>query len=182
MSLTALFVGLIEIVAYKANQLYLVSAFEWARLNERAAFLFDNAVLIGIVLLLLSSTSEALSRIRVPPPTWRVRQELISTLIALNLLPRDQTKWHGMLWVAPLGHYDFKTKRYTLLFDIRNPKATEKRFEKIGGGIAGFAHSQDVAIEHARIKRMGNRRECMRLIVWYGQSPFSSNEQYGSPW
>ena len=163
-------VGLIKNVLYAVN------------VRELAADIAYNSFTLGIAFLAAAGASQLASMLRVPPPSWKIKQELALALISLGLLPRDRGRWKGVYWVAPFGKYDFRAKRYTLLFNVKNVKATERKLEKIEGGTAGFAHSQYVAIEHARIEWMGNRRECMKLVIWYGTTPYGRNLDKGVPW
>ncbi len=147
-------------------------------------YLFANNYLllvISIVLFALAGSIEAVSRLRVPPPNWRVKQELIRALIDMGVLSRDRQLWQGMFWIAPVGKYNSKSKCYEIPFDVRSVKLTEEKVKNLEEGIAGFAHSQSATIEHVYLKHLSNRRECMKLCLWYTQDPFQSVEQM-KPW
>lgn len=124
----------------------------------------------GILALIIAAINEAISRLRIPPPTWRVKQELTRALCDLGLLEKnDTTYWKGAYWVAPIGKWNSKSKSFELLFDIRNVNATQEKFDQLEESIAGFARSQDVSIEHWKIK---NNRNGFKLTLWYSSNPF----------
>ena len=141
---------------------------------------FNHEAAIGasVFSLICAIASEAVSRNRVPPPTWRVRAELERALIDLGLLDgKDTSKWRGIWWCAPKGQYDRRAHLFTLLFDCRTVKATPEVFSKLGQSIAGFHKSQDAAI--VPYERSG-KRACMKLMLWYG-NPFSDGAKELDP-
>lgn len=125
-------------------------------------------------------SAELISRLRVPPATWRVKVELQRALIDLGILDGEDTrKWRGVWWCAPFGKYNKREKLYTLLFDCRTVKAKPEVFKELEHSIAGFHRSQDAAIEP--YSRNG-KRACYRLMLWYATNPYEKGLKEVAPW
>ena len=123
----------------------------------------------GVAVIVAALVGWVISLFRVPPPRWRVKNDLTRALIDLGLLDRyDMDYWKGSYWVSPFGRYSWKTKSYSILFDIKNVNATEEKFRDLESSIAGFTRSQDVSIEHWTA--FGNR-QAFKLTIWFSAKP-----------
>lgn len=125
-------------------------------------------LIVGILGLTLAIVSEVRSRIKTPPATYRVKNELIRTLSQFGLLDiNDTSHWKGMFAVAPVGRFNREAQSFTLPFLLRHANAKQS-FEKMGDAISGFArcHSAEVAEDNSR--RMYN----CKLILWYTDNPY----------
>lgn len=140
------------------------------------------ALPLAIVCTVAAICAELVSQFRVPPPLFRVKDQLTRALGDLGLLDLDhKDRWRGMYWVSPVAKWDRKTKAYSLLFDINTVKATPELFQqKLLEAIAGFRGVQDVTIEPWRTKR-GYRR-CFKLTLWYGTNPYEKTLDEMKPW
>lgn len=127
-------------------------------------------LIAGILLILAAIGIEAFSRLRTPPPTWRVKEELIRAMGDMGLLELNNTeRWQGRFSVAPLGHWNRQAKCFTVPFLLRNVNATEDKFKTMEKSIAGFARSLDCSIEQDNSKRLWN----FKLVLWY-DDPYST--------
>lgn len=140
------------------------------------------ALPLAIACTVAAIASELVSQFRVPPPLFRVRDQLTRALGDLELLDLDhKDRWRGMYWVSPVAKWDRKTRAYSVLFDINTVKATPELFQqKLLEAIAGFRGVQDVTIEPWRTKR-GYRR-CFKLTLWYGTNPYEKTLDEMKPW
>lgn len=145
-------------------------------LHESFALLFSNMhllTIVGISLIILAGASEAISRLRTPPPVWRVRQELIRALGDLGLLELNNTElWQGKFAVCPVGKWNRQARCFTVPFLLRNVNATEEKFASIEKSIAGFSRSLDCSIEQDNSKRLYN----FKLTLWYTPNPYQRVE------
>lgn len=124
----------------------------------------------GTALILVAVGIEAFSRLRTPPPTWRVKEELIRAMGDMGLLElNNMERWNGKFAVAPVGRWNRQAKCFTVSFLMRNVNATEDKFKTMEKSIAGFARSLDCSIEQDNSKRLYN----FRLILWYAD-PYSN--------
>jgi len=134
----------------------------------------------GVMTVLMGAIWEAVSKFKIPPPTWRVRIELERALIDLGILNGEDTRrWRGVWWCARFGKYDRKTKLYTLNFDCRTVKNKQDVYEQIEQSVAGFRYCQDVEIRP--YYRKGKRRG-MQLMLWYSENPYKRGLRDMSPW
>lgn len=142
----------------------------------------DYALPLAIVCTVAAIASELVSQFRVPPPMFRVKDQLTRALGDLGLLDLDhKDRWRGMYWVSPVPMWNRKTRAYSVLFDINTVKATPELFQqKLLEAIAGFRGVQDVTIEPWKTKR-GYRR-CFKLTLWYGTNPYEKTLDDMKPW
>lgn len=140
------------------------------------------ALPLAIVCTVAAIFAELVSQFRVPPPLFRVKDQLTRALGDFGLLDLDhKDRWRGMYWVSPFPKWNRKTRAYSLLFDINTVKATPELFQqKLLEAIAGFRGVQDVTIEPWRTKR-GYRR-CFNLTLWYGTNPYEKTLDEMKPW
>lgn len=135
--------------------------------------LFLNQYLIlgfGIFLIVIAVIGEAVSRLRTPPPTWRVKEELIRAMGDMGLLElNNMDRWQGKFAVCPVGRYNRQAKCFTVPFLLRNVNATEDKFKTMEKSIAGFARSLDCSIEQDNSRRLYN----FKLVLWY-DDPYSN--------
>lgn len=154
----------------------LLSKFDLSSLPDYLKTLFTNDgsfFLLGGVLLLIAGLIETFSRLRTPPPTWRVREELIRAMGDLGLLElNDKARWQGKFSVAPIGKYNKHAKCFTVPFLLRNVNATEDKFKSMEKSIAGFARSVDCTIEQDNTKKFYN----FRLVLWYA-NPYENIDE-----
>lgn len=145
-------------------------------------FVSAVALPLAVAFTVAAVVSEVVSQLRVPPPRFRVVDQLTRALGDLGLLDLDhKDRWRGMYWVAPVGRWDRKTKAYSLLFDINTVKATPELFQqKLLEAIAGFRGVQDVTIEPWKTKR--GMRRCFKLTLWYGTNPYEKTLDEMKPW
>lgn len=144
-------------------------------------FLRAWALPAAVAFVIAAVAAELISRFRVPPVQWRVKQELVRALGDMGLLDLEhKDRWRGVLWVAPIGKWDKKTKSFSILFDIRTVKAKERIFTELSESIAGFRGSQDASIEPW--KTNNGKRFCMKLTLWYGLNPYESKLEEMIPW
>ena len=124
----------------------------------------------GIFWILLAMAIETVSRLRTPPPVWRVKQELIRALGDMGLLElNNMDMWKGKFAVSPIGTWNKQAKCFTVPFLLRNVNATEDKFKTMEKSIAGFARSLDCSIEQDNSKRLYN----FKLILWY-DNPYAN--------
>lgn len=140
------------------------------------------ALPLAITFTLMAIAAEPISRLRVPPPLFRVKDQLTRALGDLDLLDLDhKDRWRGMYWVSPIPQWNRKARAYSLLFDIHTVKATPEFFqEKLSGAMAGFHGVQQVIIEPWKTKR-GYRR-CFKLTLWYSTNPYEKTLEDIKPW
>lgn len=129
-----------------------------------------TCLVVGIVLIVIAIAIEAVSRLRTPPPTWRVKEELIRAMGDMGLLElNNMDRWQGKFAVAPVGRYNRQAKCFTVPFLLRNVNATEDKFKSMEKSIAGFARSLDCSIEQDNSRRLYN----FKLVLWY-DDPYSN--------
>lgn len=155
---------------------YLLKKLELTSIPEFAQPVFDNQstfLLAGIALIIVAIIGEAISRLRTPPPTWRVKEELIRACGDMGLLElNNMERWQGKFSVSPVGRWNRQAKCFTVPFLLRNVNATEEKFQTMEKSIAGFARSLDCNIELDNSKKLYN----FKLILWYGD-PYSNLEE-----
>lgn len=145
-------------------------------------FVSALALPLAVTFTFAAVVSEAVSQFRVPPPRFRVVDQLTRALGDLGLLDLDhKDRWRGMYWVAPIGRWNRKAKTFSVLFDINTVKATPEIFnQKLMEAIAGFRGVQEVSIEHWRTKR--GKRRCFRLTLWYDIDSRIKTADELNPW
>lgn len=150
----------------------------WRSIGPVSVFFLPFAVACSVLAVL----SELVSRFRIPPPTWRVREELIMALGDLGLLDLDRKDtWRGVLWIAPFGGWNRKARAFSMLFDVRTVKATPDLFRhNLPDAIAGFRGVQGLTVEPWRTKR-GYRR-CFKLTLFYAVDSYQRALDEMKPW
>lgn len=147
-----------------------------------AVAVHSNSLQLALVLAIMAIASETFSRLRIPPPVWRIRQDLMGALTSSGITTSDLGSWiHGTVWISPIGRYNRKTRSYTILFNVRSIYASPEMFSMIEKSPAAFSHAQEVSIEPVHIRFLGGRRECFKLTLWYSPSSFGSLSK-NKPW
>lgn len=146
-----------------AEEIHIEPLQPYLAMVPRPALLFS-----GIGLLVTAMLAEVNSRMKTPPATWRVKNELIRTLAQNGLLDiYDVSTWKGMFAVAPVGRYNREAQSFTIPFLLRHANARQF-FDKIGDSISGFARCQSAVVEEDNSKRLYN----CKLILWYTDNPY----------
>ena len=149
--------------------------------SEIMAVIFSTVSLVaGIAILITAIAIEMWDQTRVPPPLYRVRDELIQALIDSGILKPDMERMSSQIRVFPSSHYDSKNHCYSIEFELKSVRATQERMEKLQEGLASaFYKAQEVELEPSRDKR-GNQVGWL-LHVFYDVDPFSKTLKDGNP-
>ena len=150
-------------------------------MKEVPAYLQDGtlvAIAIAIAVLCIVIAVAAMVVIYTRPTAFKVRQELIRSLIQLRLLDDDMTMWKGMFSVAPKGRYNRKAQCYSISFMLHNVNAKEQELMDLSQAIAGFARSRDCSIEMHPENRFYN----FKLHLWYSRDSYAETLDEINPW
>lgn len=129
---------------------------------------------LAILLSLLAAAYTLLSIKRVPPPIWRVKQELIQALADLRYIKLDDREVvNRTVTFQGVPRWNNKAKCLTLRFDVKDARVTLDRLQKLENSLSAFNYAQELKVE--RFEKNG-RIKGYTLTIWYAVNPYKNIE------